>query len=135
MDRVPDISDERLEQLAIQIRPVARFVGEKLHPGGELYYTKGPDNPRELRKKAYTWVAEPLRLATNLTHYNDITTYHEFGASVIFSATNAEVLAQIPEEDLERAVAFESLYYHLTSQDIIECYHKTATRLYERDCN
>ncbi|MBS3096982.1 hypothetical protein J4480_06115 [Candidatus Woesearchaeota archaeon] len=135
MDRVPDISDERLEQLAIQIRPVARFVGEKLHPGGELYYTKGPDNPRELRKKAYTWVAEPLRLATNLTHYNDITTYHEFGASVIFSATIAEVLAQIPEEDLERAVAFESLYYHLTSQDIIECYHKTATRLYERDCN
>ena len=61
--------------------------------------------------------------------YRVITTYHCYDHHGFFRPLIAEVLAQIPEEDLERAVAFEIEHVGFSDGDK---YHTAKTKLYER---
>lgn len=131
-NKIPEISDEKLKDLMGKIRPLGRFsrklsskVDELFRDSdGDLYFLQD-GNPRQ---NGFIYL-EPLELAEsiNQTPYDSIRTFHTAGA-MSFIPTVAEVLAQIPEKDIERCVAFEIGYKGTTgggSYDIGE------TSLYE----
>jgi len=102
---IPEVSPERLAELAKRIRPVVRFpfLGKcYIRSVGDLCHEVYLNNPM------------PARPAWNIKPLADITTYHTpdrgYGPwDDFFGPTVAEVLAQIPAELLNRVVAFEIL--------------------------
>jgi len=106
MAELPKISDGRLEELMKEIKPVVRHSrritsrDDKLVRDGEgdLYFIEDVD-PRGV---AFTWDPKPARMAeeVNPNSYKSIETIHSYGAPVFFKPSIAEVLAQIPEEDI-----------------------------------
>lgn len=141
MGTIPKVSNADLESMLKRIRPVARFrenpQGEECpHCGyreyeleqddrGDLYYIKKV-NPRNV---AYTWDPQPAEKAKGLVKHKDITTHHTYGYYGFFKPSIAEVLAQIPEADLETVCAFEYVY---GTAEITGEYHSATTRLYRR---
>ncbi len=132
---IPKILDERLQELCKRIKPVVRFVSW-FGKGKEcLYYIK----PVDPRKIAYTWDPKPRRKARRLKKLCDITTYHSYGYYGFFKPSIAEVIAQIPEEYLNKVVAFEIVEnpekrddLNLHSEALNAGYHVATTRLYIR---
>lgn len=76
---------------------------------GELYYVssivKNPCISDCLRDFI------PGEMAVGLKKLKDIATYHSYGYNKLFRPAIVEVLAQIPEEFLERTTAFELINY------------------------
>ena len=107
MSQIPQISDERLEELVGKIRPVVRMSKvttsrrSRLEQDeeGDLYYVKDVD-PRNV---AFTWEPKPTSMAkgVNPNPYKEIVTIHSYGAPVFFKPSIAEVLAQISDEDIK----------------------------------
>ena len=105
---IPQVPRERIEELAMRIKPVIRFTrgwsfGEGQSKRGDLYYIK----PVDLFGIAYTWSPKRGKKAKGLVPLCEITTYHRWGHYVLFKPSIAEVLAQIPKEHLDAVVAFE----------------------------
>ncbi|MBU2561912.1 MAG: hypothetical protein KKD17_06455 [Nanoarchaeota archaeon] len=131
MDLFPKISDERLEELAARIKPVVRFVHvvssdlDAMVPNyrGELYFIEDV----RPRRRSFLWDPVPTRLAEELNPepYKEIRTLHARDG-VIFNPSVADVLAQIPGEDIGRVVAFETRHLGFLG----DCY-SAITRLYE----
>jgi len=97
-----EISDERLIMLAERIRPILNFGGELgrryVRPKRwECYY----------RDEVYTLCSSPGDEPIGLVHLVDIPTHHSRAYRGLVITTIAEVLAQIPEEYLDKIVAFE----------------------------
>ena len=126
---IPEITDERLDELFDRIKPVVKF---KLR--GLCYI-----QPVDLRSIAYTWSPKSAGKAPKLEPICDITTYHSYGSYNLFKPSIAEVLAQIPDEHLENVVAFEIVERPVDADDL-NCenealnagYHVATTRLYTR---
>jgi len=135
MVELPEISDGRLEELIKEIKPVVRYSRritsreDKLvqDDKGDLYFIEDVDP----RKIAFTWDPKPARMAeeVNPNPYKTIKTIHSYGAPVLFKPSIAEVLAQIPEDDIGRCVAFETDHLGFTEGS---SYHLAQTRLYEK---
>ena len=135
MSELPKISDGRLEELMGEIKPVVRYSRrvtsrkDKLvqDDEGDLYFIQDVD-PRGV---AFTWAPKPARIAdeVNPNPYKSIETIHSYGAPVFFKPSIAEVLAQIPEDDIGRCVAFETNPLGFTEGS---SYHLAQTRLYEK---
>jgi len=133
-----NISNKELKSLAKRIRPVARFLKNEENELyeeeggniGDLYFVETPKTLRDLRGIAVNWNPKPLEPTNNLMELATILTYHTMG--VLLKASVAEVLSQIPEVYLDRAVAFEVVHKFPTPLVIIgmNSYHKTQTRLY-----
>ncbi|QSH39139.1 hypothetical protein JXR01_02420 [Candidatus Kaiserbacteria bacterium] len=95
---VPEISEEALDELFRRIKPVIR-IGDNLH--------RVKIKRENLRDTAYLWGAKlKWRRQKGLTVLCDINTFH-YWTRPLFKPSVAEVLAQIPEEFLEKVVAFE----------------------------
>ncbi|MBS3134181.1 hypothetical protein J4214_03035 [Candidatus Woesearchaeota archaeon] len=132
---IPTITNKNLEELMKKIKPVIRVSrvtnskGSRLEedPDGDLYYIK----PVEPRKVAFNWDPKPTRLAksVNPNPYKKIITIHDYGAPSLFKPSIAEVLAQIPEKDIKKCVAFETNLLGFTDSS---SYHTAQTRLYEK---
>lgn len=132
---VPAITEKKLKELMKRIKPVVRFSrvensrGSNLEEdsNGDLFYIKSV-NPRDV---AFTWEPEPTRMArsVNPSPYKKIETIHDYGAPVFFKPSIAEVLAQIPEKDIGRCVAFETNHLGFTQNS---SHHTAETRLYEK---
>lgn len=135
MDVIPKISDEKLEDLVDKIKPVVRcskFLYTdtvELNPEGDLLCYLEDVDPR-----VDNFVQKPKlgKIAEGLKHFKTIKTYHKYGVPVVFSPTVAEVLAQIPEKYLDKVVAFETIYYGLSHENLVDDYHVTVTRLYKK---
>ena len=93
---VPEITEERLNTLIKKIVPVVR-------ENNKLYKIEIPD----LRKIAYTWDYKITEECNNLKEVMRIKTNHYCGYYGLFKPSIAEVLAQIPENLINKVVAFE----------------------------
>lgn len=94
---VPSISDELLNKLMTQIRPVIQrndtlFYIEHVHP----------------RQDGFNFIHSIAGEANNLEEIVTITTFHRYGASHFFSPSIAEVMAQIPVGYIDQLVAFKT---------------------------
>jgi len=123
---IPKISDERLNELAKKIKPVVRIKGQPRYI-----------QPVDLRGVAYTWDPKPAGHAKGLAELCVITTYHSYGAPMFFKPSVAEVIAAIPEEHLDKVIAFEIISSPNTADDLNAehealnaGYHVAKTRLY-----
>jgi hypothetical protein len=124
--KIPPITDERIKELLARIKPVITKDGIKryiklCHP----------------RNEAYTWDAKPTDEAEGITPIIQIKTYHTFGYHGFFKPSLAEVLAQIPEEHIERCAAFEIVERPKRAEDLNEesealnqGFHVATTQLY-----
>jgi len=91
MARTLEITDERLEELSQQIKPVVRFSrrvtsksdGLVKDGEGDLYHIESVD----LRDVAFTWDPKPARIAdeVNPNPYKTLRTIHDYGAPVFLS--------------------------------------------------
>lgn len=123
---IPEVPRSRIRELAKRIKPIVSI-------DHQLYYIK-PVDPFRI---AYTWDPEPADRATGLTPLCDITTYHSYGYVAFFKPSISEVIAQIPEEHLDKVVAFRITKSPETCDDLnSHCeatdagYHVATTRLY-----
>lgn len=136
MSKAPEISDEKLEELAKRIKPVFRYAKSNFgtlsrDPEGDLLFYS--EDVEDLRNENITWDPKPKVLAEDLKYLDDIVTYHKFNLPIFFSASVAEVIAQIPKEYIDRVVAFETVFDGLGLENFLaEGYHVTITRLYEK---
>jgi hypothetical protein len=123
IQRIPEISDERLAELNARIKPVVRMArirtwmdhGDfvtgshllgKWQPWdqGELFYIK----PCDLRTVAFPWAAKRTKKANKLVEIGRITTHHTYGYYGFFKPSIAEVLAVVQSHpDIDRVVAYE----------------------------
>jgi hypothetical protein len=129
---IPEISDEKLEKLAKRIKPIVR------NKNGVPYHIKKVD----LRDIAYTWSPKLTKKSPAFNIISDITTHHSYGYYGFFKPSIAEVIAQIPEEYIDRVIAFEIVRCPETRNDMfgndegLEAvnagYQIAITRLYEK---
>jgi hypothetical protein len=128
--KVQEISEQRILELAKQIKPVVTFEEE-----GSCYL-----KPVDPFSESYLWDPQPVERATGLSALCDITTYHPYGYYGSFKASIAQVIIQIPPEHLYRVVAFEIVKHPETVDDLDakgeifnSGYHVATTRLYGRE--
>lgn len=95
-ERIPQITDERLNELAARIKPVVTFDGVKRYI-----------EPCDLRRTAYTWSPKPAEEAPEFRLLATVQTFHTYGYAGFFKPSIAEVICQIPETLLDQVVAFE----------------------------
>jgi hypothetical protein len=119
MSSVPRITNERLAELLVRIRPVCQFEGR-------LHYIR-PVDPRRI---AFLWDPQSDGMADNLVALECVMTRHDYGHPSLFKPTIAEVLAQIPEDVVDRVVAFETSR-NADFDEHSDC-HVTSTILYGR---
>jgi len=93
---VPEITEEKLRYLIQKIVPVVR-------ENNKLYQIIIPD----LRNIAYTWDYKITEECNNLKEVKRIKTHHYCGYYGLFKPSIAEVLAQIPEDLIDKVNAFE----------------------------
>jgi len=143
MDKIPKISNERLAELSARIKPVVRFnhKARELPPkdgwnlsdlvpdkhDGLLYFVED-SYPRD---NLFTWEPEPTHQAEDLKEFDAILTWHTWAYYGFFKPTIAEVLAQIPEQLLDKVVAFQTLA-SVEIDNIVGDYHVAITILYKK---
>lgn len=94
--KIPKLTNERLAELQATIKPVIR-------DGKDLWYIEDVD-PRNI---AFTWDPKPTEKATGLKLLCTARTLHTYGYHGFFKPSIAEVLAQVPADLVDKAVAFE----------------------------
>lgn len=138
---IPKLSYAEVIKRSKKIKPVVSFTSKR----GKLIRTEGNRGRKYFIKKqdlfgvAYTWEPKPLKLAPNLKVLKVIQTYHTYGYYGLFKPSIAEVLRQIPKEDLDKVVAFEIVDRPQDAADLnneLEAlhagYHVAKTALYVR---
>jgi hypothetical protein len=96
--KIPKITNERLNELVARIKPVVKN-------GKELHYIASCD----LRNTAFTWDPVLGQTAGRLMKLRTVRTLHTYGYYGFFKPSVAEVLAQIPEDLVDKAIAFETI--------------------------
>ncbi len=106
---IPEMSETELHKLSEQVRPVKDFRSFSQKTGLHFIEMKPLDTPDLHLSVPFLENARPATKADGLRVLADITTYHIFarGHHAYFKPTISEVLRQIPEEYLDRVVAFE----------------------------
>ena len=135
--RIPYISDQKIDILLNRIKPLVSFELDDdlelkldrhkkpiVSSDGGLFYI-APVHPRS---ESFIWDPQPMgKQLMSLKCFDVIRTYHECGALSIFKPSMAEVLAQIPNDLLDRTLGFEIV------SDSVEClerHHAVLTKLY-----
>jgi len=146
-EKIPEVSDKKLNELIKRIKPLVRFeladwmdVKPKCDNRGvpvrarsnSRYWALFEIEPVHPRKIAYTWEPKPIGGPRHdIACFDAIRTYHKYGAPSLFKPSIAEVIAQIPEDVVDKTVAFEIIdYYDLDCTHCIDPYHVVLTRLF-----
>ena len=131
---IPEISEEELKKRAKRIRPIVEI-------GGTKYFLR-KFSMDELTGISYLWNAdEDKRKQVDMSIYvphEDMQCIHKYGYYGIFKPSIAEVLAQIPEMDVNFIDAFEIIEYPMSVADLNEenkiifnnGFHISTVRLY-----
>lgn len=117
---IPEMTAEELARRHDRTRPLI------VH-NGELWEAKVDD----ISRIAYTWNATPVVKRDGLVPFCCIRTDHECAYYGFFKPSAGEVLSQIPDELLDRTVAYQ------IDTGSVEIYssgagHRAVTTLYER---
>lgn len=125
---IPEITEERLNELFKRIKPVMEFDGVKHHI-----------RKCHLRNTAYIWDAKKTKPVPLLRELTAIRTYHTYGYYGMFKPSIAEVLAQIPADIIDQVTEFEIVKIPLDAKDLNEeqralnaGFHVATTVLYAR---
>lgn len=133
VDLVPDISEELVERMLAQMKPVKRVTppGRDFAFRYRLIETDGVDR----RGVAYTWeprLGRMVRLYMGDLNSKQIISFHRWGAPVFFKPSLAEVCASInrfvPDWSLIRFFELET--EGLGKQNVIGDCHFTRCTLY-----
>jgi hypothetical protein len=122
---IPEITDEKIELLLQKIHPLVLQDGRLMRIE--------PVHPRDV---AFTWDPVVTEPATNVEELVKIRTLHTYGYYGFFKPSIAEVLAQIPEEWLERTIAFstqgpnDAAEMNLEKKALDAGFHVAETTLY-----
>lgn len=128
---IPEISKEELLRRYEKIKPIVEYEGKK-------YFLREFDE-KELTNISYIYdKKDNIRNAADMLHYipcmgRDFECIHKYGYCGLFKPSIAEVLAQISEEDLEMADAFEIIRLQDWAKNKIvfdQGYHISVVRLY-----
>lgn len=119
---IPEITAERLDELAGKIKPI-------MNKDGVLHHV----HPASLTKSSFIW--DPVwgkRVKEDIWEHARIETYHSCGYIALFKPSVEEVLAQIPEH-----LTKEVDYFQLLTEDTVACFsqgdgHRTIAILYTR---
>lgn len=124
---IPEVSEEKIKELFSRIKPVIDYNGVKK-------YIKDVD-PFNI---SYIWSPKTKGIANNLIAIKDIITYHSYGYYGLFKPSIAEVLAQIPDDIVDKVDAFEIIEHPECAEDLNDNsdalndgFHVAKTRLYE----
>ena len=112
-----EISEGELKLLSKRIKPLVRR-------DGGLRYIQQVD----LRKVSFLWDPQIRGKAKGLELVKEIETLHTYGAPVYFKPSIAEVIAQIPKEDLATIDAFETTHPF----GVQGGHHVATTKLYRK---
>lgn len=133
----PSLSEDALKELAGKIRPLIKFIqyeerGLVPSPQGFLCFVEQSN----IRKKTYLDNPRAQGRAVGIEKLCEIKTYHRFSNDLYFSPSIEEVLACIPDECREDAVAFfihDRLYEGAEYEEAHGAgYHIALTRLYKK---
>ena len=137
---IPDISKEELLARYKRIKPIVEIEGKK--------YFLREFTEEELSGISYIWdVAKDKRELVNMNEYaprwcRDFECIHKYGYHGLFKPSIAEVLAQIPELDLDYVDAFEIIEWPKTAEDFSKNkivfdngFHISKVRLYTKRSN
>lgn len=141
--QIPEINDERLEEILKAVKPVLRFIIDDrnkyeyviasetdLFNCATLYYIK---LPKDLRNEGYNSDPKPIEIAKGLKELATIDTYHTMSSR--FNPSISEVVSQIPAGYLDDVIAFEVLHNFPVERvsEELKSFHKTQTILYKRE--
>ena len=130
---IPNISKKYLRKYAKRIRPIVEVEGTK-------YYLR-KFSMEELTSISYLWEVEenkkkPADMRMYIPH-NEMQCIHSYGYYGIFKPCIAEIIAQIPKEDIDFVDAFEIVEYpkmiedtYLSSIIFDNGFHISTVRLY-----
>jgi len=127
--KIPKISDEKLEELSKRIRPAKE-------ENGELFYYKSCD----LRNESFSWAEKDCK-AKGLKEFASLPTLHTYAYYGFFKPSVAEVLAQLPEDVLDKVIAFKVIGPETASdlnkhkEELNAGFHVAETILYTRENN
>lgn len=126
---IPDMPVTEIIELAKRITPVIRFEGQLFHieTHGDIFTT------------SYLWSAERTHEAINLHLLSRIITYHKWGYYGFFKPSIGEIIAQIPDNLVNKTDAFEIEWYPQNADDlnrqkqvVYDGYHMAITCLFAR---
>lgn len=126
-DDIKELPAERVLELYKRIKPIVKDEGK-------LYYLTDTDPVAT----SYMWEGKTTVEATGIEPFAEVRTLHKRYMMddgpfkvyrYVFRPTVSEVLSQIPEELLERTVAFQ---VKTDSEGMTEKYRRTITILYEK---
>lgn len=125
---IPKIDKDVLKKRSKRIRPVVEFKGKKR-------FIKRVD----IFKTSFVWDPKRRKKAKKLKPLQDVVTYHTWAWYGAFKPTIGECLAQIPEDILDKVVAFEIIDRPQTADDLNKDpvalnagFHVAKTRYYGR---
>lgn len=141
--KIPELHSSKISQLYAKIKPV-------VHKDNKLYYLR-EFSDEELSNVAYLWNIDenisqevPENILVPLERY-DFYCLHKFASPALFKPTIAEVLAQISQEVISIACAFEIIKCPERKEDFFEdsfktiafenSFHVSTVRLYANKCN
>ena len=132
---IPEMKKENIVKWYATIRPIV------INEGKPVFMRQLKD--KELTDVAYIWLNEDGDYGekvdfTKLSVLADVKMLHDCGYYGLFKPSVGEVISQIPNELLEKAVAFQIIYkpydwadFNLFRPDFDAGYHVSVVRLYQ----
>lgn len=132
---IPKMSEGTIEKWYSTIKPI-------VHEGNKFTFLRELSS-QEISGSAYTWFNDPEDYAedvdfSKLSFLADVKMLHGYGYYGLFKPSVGEVIRQIPEDMLEKAVAFEIIYSPVTAADFEQFrtefdagFHVSIVRLYK----
>lgn len=120
---LPTLPEQELLARAIRIKPVMPDDDGKLHVL----------KPIDIEVAPIVMAGEPSEEVPGLKPLMTVTTLHSYSSSQFFMADIREVLAQIPQEILGQATAFQVRQDHDEPYTPNRDYHRATTTFYSGD--
>ena len=113
---IPIINDQKLKELYQILKPIVTI--------DEMKYLLKEYTLRELKYQSYIWrkeddIREKITL-NKLEPIKDFLCFHTYGYYGLFKPSIAEILAQTPEEVIEKANTFEIIEGPKTHTDVFK---------------